>query len=465
MIANPRVGILPLYLALYDERMPELRAEFDPFFQDIVGGFATRGVDVHCADVCRVQDEVASALGVFDAADVDLIVTLHLAYSPSLETADCLIASPRPLLLLDTTMDYSFGLDVDPARIMQNHGVHGVQDLASVLRRCERHFEIVAGHLSDSRVLDQACAIARSACAARLLRSMRVMRIGETFVGMGDFAVADTLLEALLGVTVVQKEVDDLIATARGIGDDDIKRELESDRERYEVDAPEEVHRRSIRVGFALRKLLNDEECGSFSFNFGAFNRSTGPIDTVPFLESSKSMERGMGYAGEGDVLTASLVGALNGAFGRTTFTEIFCPDWKGNTLFLSHMGEVNPDTAASTPRLCEKDFPWAGALNPAVLTCATAPGPAVLVNLAPGPENTFTLILAPVESLGDGTHADMQDVIRGWIRPRCGNVAAWLEQYSRLGGTHHSALVMDGDLDALAAFGRYAGLSVAVLD
>ncbi|GMV91516.1 MAG: L-arabinose isomerase [Candidatus Hydrogenedentota bacterium] len=465
MTAKPRIGLLPLYLALYDVRMPELRSEFEPFIQDLVDGFTTRGVEVHCADVCRVQNEVVSALGVFDEADVDLIVTLHLAYSPSLETADSLIASPRPLLLLDTTMDVSFGLDVDPARIMQNHGVHGVQDLASVLRRCERHYEIVAGHLSDSRVLDRASAIARSACAARLLRTMRTMRIGETFAGMGDFAVADSLLEALLGVTVVQRDVDDLATIAADIGEDYIHHELKSDRDRYEVNAPEHVHCRSIRVGLALRRLLEIDQCDSFSFNFGAFNSSEGPIATVPFLEASKAMARGMGYAGEGDVLTASLVGALNAAFGRTTFTEIFCPDWKGNTLFLSHMGEVNPETSAGVPRLCEKDFPWAGALNPAVLTCATAPGPAVLVNLAPGPKNTFTLILAPVESLGDGTHPGMRDVIRAWIRPKNGDIAKWLERYSQLGGTHHSALVMDGDVDALAAFGRYAGLSVEVAD
>lgn len=465
MTIKPHVGILPLYLALYDERMPELRAEFEPFLQEVTGGMVARGVEVHRGPVCRVQAEVASAIADFDDAGIDLIVTLHLAYSLSLETVDELIASPLPVLLLDTTMDDTFGLDVDPARIMQNHGVHGVQDLASVLRRCERHFEIVAGHVSQSHLLDRACAVAQAARAARLLQTMRTMRVGESFVGMGDFAVVDTLLESLLGVTVVQREVDDLIEAAREIGDDAVERELELDRELYDVDAPEPVHRRSIRVGLALRRLLEVAQCGSFSFNFGAFTSSTGPIDTVPFLEASKAMARGKGYAGEGDVLTASLVGALNGSFGRTTFTEIFCPDWKGDALFLSHMGEVNPKTAAGVPRLCEKDFPWAGALNPAVLTCATAPGPAVLVNLAPGPENTFTLIVAPMESLGDGTHAGMRDVIRGWIRPKCGDVAAWLERYSQLGGTHHSALVMDGDVNALAAFGRYAGFSVEVMD
>ena len=62
----------------------------------------------------------------------------------------------------------------------------------------------------------------------------------------------------------------------------------------------------------------------------------------MPFLEISRLMERGIGYAGEGDVLTAALVGALMKVYAETTFTEMFCPDWKGNSIMLSHMGEIN---------------------------------------------------------------------------------------------------------------------------
>ena len=120
-----------------------------------------------------------------------------------------------------------------------------------------------------------------------------------------------------------------------------------------------------------------------------AFDRSDGSLNAVPFLEASKAMARGVGYAGEGDVLTAALVGALSRAFGDTTFTEIFCPDWSGNSLFLSHMGEMNPDIAGEKPRLVEKPFPYTQAQNPAILACAPKPGPAVFVNLTPGPDDT----------------------------------------------------------------------------
>ena len=175
-------------------------------------------------------------------------------------------------------------------------------------------------------------------------------------------------------------------------------------------------------------------------------------------------MSRGMGYAGEGDVLTASLVGALSQGFGKTTFTEAFCPDWENGALFISHMGEINPDVSAEKLHLCEKEFPWTGALNPAILACAPAPGPAVLVNLAPGPDHTFSLIVAPVEVLEDTTNPALKKTVRGWIRPKT-SLEGFLESYSRCGGTHHSALILGERAEAIAAFASFLGIERTILD
>jgi L-arabinose isomerase len=192
--------------------------------------------------------------------------------------------------------------------------------------------------------------------------------------------------------------------------------------------------------------------------NFLAFDSTEPPVDNVPFLEACKAMARGTGYAGEGDVLTAALVGALLAGWEKTSFTEIFCPDWKGESLFLSHMGEINPRCAAGKPLVYEKPWSFSPAKSPASLACAPAPGPATLVNLAPGPCDSLTLIVAPVEVLGDAEHPGMRAAVRGWIRPAL-PVARFLEEYSRHGGTHHSALVPGASAEVLAAFARLAGL------
>jgi len=458
MRRRPRIGLLFLYLKLYDDTLPEMRKGFEPFTKEITQAFAAAGVEVFTSGVCRVEKEFEEAVGSFEKEGVDLIVTLHLAYSPSLEAIGALTATALPILMLDTTMDHAFGPDTDPERILYNHGIHGVQDLASMLRRSRKPFRIVAGHAGTSGVIGRATDIARAARAAKVFRNARVLRIGESFKGMGDFAVEDETFRNALGITVDQITPGELAPDILSVGDAEIDAEMKLDAERYDVRLDKSVHRRSVKVCLGLRKRLEAGRYDAFSVNFLAFDSGEGPVDTVPFLEASKAMERGVGYGGEGDALTAALVGALSAGFGRTTFTEIFCPDWKGNSIFLSHMGEINPEVVSGRPLLVEKPFPFTNALNPAIITGCPAAGPAVFVNIVPGPEASFDLIVSPVQVLGDTQRSEMRGSVRGWIRHDAG-VERFLEEYSKAGGTHHSALVLGEKAEAMEAFASFAGI------
>lgn len=464
MQRNPRIGLLPFYLKLYDELFPDRRSAFESFLETVATGFRSRGVDVCRSEIACVHGEFNRAVRMFEDCGVDLIVTLHLAYSPSLESVFSLCSTSIPILMLDTTMDAGFGRDVNADRIMYNHGIHGVQDLACMLRRRQKPFRIVAGHVSESNVLSRAVEAARAAHAARSLKGTRALRIGEAFDGMGDFSVENRVFRERFAMTVDMVSPAELGQTVERVTETEVEAECEKDRLRFGGSVDREVHRRSVRVGLGVRTLLQEGQYTAFSMNFQAFSAKTGPVDTVPFLEASKAMSRGIGYAGEGDVLTAMLVGALVRGFGQTTFTEIFCPDWAGNSLFLSHMGEINPDVVDGQALLVEKPYPFSDALNPAIVVGAPRPGPAVLVNLAPGPNDSFSLIVAPVKSLGDGDNASLSTSIRGWIRSSC-DVAEFLERFSRYGGTHHSALVMGEHLEGIVAFADFAGLESHVID
>ncbi len=460
-----KAGLLPFYLKLYDDYKPEVRNGFTEFVQRITEVLEQRGIAVQSAPVCRVAHEFEDAIRQFEKGGVDCIMTLHLAYSPSLESIDAFCATPLPVIILDVTMDADFGIQVSPDRIMYNHGVHGVMDFASMLRRHRRPFEIVAGYGGDTETQDRIVETARAAVAAHGLRNSLVLRVGAAFPGMGDFSVDESVLKAVLGISVNQVELDALDAAVATVTDAAVEQEVAEDNERFLCELDPGAHARSVRVGLGLRQLLDAGGYTACSVNFQEFNRADRPADTMPFLEICKAMGRGTGYAGEGDVLTAALVGALAQGFDAVTFTEIFCADWSGGTLFLSHMGEISTSVAEGKPLVIIKPFFLGGSLDPAVLTCPVQPGPAVFVNLTPGPDDTFSLIVAPVEVLPEeeGIQPAMRNVVRTWIRPQLG-VAAFLEAYSRAGGTHHSALVLGDYAGAIAAFGRMSGFEVVQL-
>lgn len=183
-------------------------------------------------------------------------------------------------------------------------------------------------------------------------------------------------------------------------------------------------------------------------------------LPKMPFIECCKIMERGQGYAGEGDVLTAGLVGALLQVYPNTTFTEMFCPDWEQDVILLSHMGESNPKLAQWKPLISDCPFNYNSCGDTTAMYNCLRKGKAVYVNLAPMQDH-FNLIVSDVQMLGEGLErgAYRHDT-QGWMKP-CKPLRKFLKEFSLAGGTHHSALVYDADIEEIKAFGTMMGFEV----
>ncbi len=130
---DTRIGLLPLYVELYDKTVPQMRPQIDEFHKKWPGRLRARSLPCIQA-VCAGQKKFQSAVQAFTDAGVDAVVTLHLAYSPSLESEDALKSVDCPILILDTTPSYCFDQSTDEAQIMLNHGIHGVQDMCNLFK-------------------------------------------------------------------------------------------------------------------------------------------------------------------------------------------------------------------------------------------------------------------------------------------------------------------------------------------
>lgn len=460
---TPRIGLLPLYLELYDIKRPERRPRIEGFYEQIASALHERGLEVSTVEVCRLKAEFNAALRKFENDEVDAVVTLHLAYSPSLESSAALASTRLPLVVLDTTPAYSYGPGQDPVEVSYNHGIHGVQDMCNLLVRNGKPFLIAAGHWQRSNVLERVASFARSARLAAGMGRARVGRLGPAFVGMGDFAVPPATLKTTLGVQTFEGDAALVRLLMAKVSDQAVEAEISSDLKHFVVNnLDSECHQRSTRAGLAIRHWIEQEKLTAFTINFNAVDKSLG-LPTMPFLEASKAMARGIGYAGEGDVLTAALVGALASVYPQTSFTEIFCPDWEGDQIFVSHMGEMNIDTAASAPTLVEMPFPFTDVGNPAVAVARFRAGEAVLVNLAPARDDTYSLIVAPVVMRDVSGTDRMADSIHGWFKAAL-PVGEFLAEYSRVGGTHHSALVYGDVAEEIVNWGKLMRWKTLVL-
>ncbi len=458
-----KIGLLPLYIKLYDDcEYEHYHRRLDPFYQSIVRKFEDMGVEVVSSPFCRLKDEFDASVKAFEVAGADCIVTLHMAYSPSLESIDALAGTDLPVVVLDTTETFDFSDEQDPAEISFCHGIHGVMDMCNLLTRRGKAFAIAAGHFEESDVIERCIGYVKAAVAAGALHGLKVGSVGGSFAGMGDFIVTDEELMGALGAEVVYSNKDELASLAESLSAEEIAEEMQSYKQNFRPLGPisEEAFQNTARACLAVRKWIEAYGLGAFTVNFLKIGGESG-IYAMPFVEACKQMARGVGYAGEGDVLTASIVGALLKGFKDTSFVEIFCPDWKGGRVFISHMGEMNLNLCAAMPEMKESPFIYVeDAQDPVVSYGCYKSGDAVFVNVYRD-ETGFCLLCAPVKVEEESTDKYVGNV-RGWLRPAC-STAEFLEKLSYAGVTHHSALVYDATADQIAYFARLVGIRKVV--
>lgn len=455
-----KIGFMPLYIKLYDDcGLQEIRDRLEPFYEKMAKAFEENGFDVIRTPFCRVKDEFSAAVSKYEAEGADVIVTWHAAYSPSLESIDVLAATELPIVVLDTTDTYDFSPTQDSAEINMNHGIHGVMDMTSMLRRHGKEYAIAAGHYPTSDVLDRTCRLVRAAAGACSLKGSKVGTIGGSFDGMGDFLISDEELLSRFGVTAVYSDGKALTDLALSVTDEEIKKEMDYDNEHFcrLNDFSDEAHAKTVRNCLAVRKWIEKEGLDAFTVNFREIRPENGLV-VMPFMEACKQMAKGTGYAGEGDVLTAAITGALMRGFDEVSFVEIFCPDWQGNRLCISHMGEFNVALSAEKPEIKEIPFTFGNAEDPVVCYGRYKAGSAVFINVFKDAEK-YNMLISPVE-MKDADEDRFKGTVRGWFEP-CMPVADFLEKISKAGVTHHSSLVYGADLSELEFFGKLLGLNV----
>ncbi len=461
-----KIGFLPLYVKLYDDISRSYRTRLEAFYETLACEFEKRGVEVvRTDDFCRLKPEFIAAVSKFEEAEVDAIVTLHMAYSPSLECIDALADTKLPIIVLDTTDTLEFTNESDDANVMYCHGIHGVMDMCSMFTQRGVAYAIAAGHWQESDVIDRVCGYARAARAANALKKAKVGLVGGSFAGMGDFRVGYGELNDRFGVKVHQPSKEEMAAYYAAVTDAELEAEMAENKALYDFEGEfnEDEYIMNIRACLAMRKYIAEKELTAFSVNFLKMGVDVSGIPSTPFLEACKSMEKGIGYAGEGDVMTAAFTGAFLQGYDETTFVEIFCPDWKNNTLLLSHMGEVNYRIADCKPVIKRKgakyveaaEFPYAGYTR-------MKGGKGCYINISRAYDD-YRLFVAPADMVSFD-HDNFVNDMRGWLKPDGYTTAEFLEEHSKWGATHHSIFVYGATVEEIDFFGQILDVETITL-
>ncbi|OHB65640.1 MAG: hypothetical protein A2Y76_04425, partial [Planctomycetes bacterium RBG_13_60_9] len=332
-----RIGVLLPVADLYHR----LWSDIDDGLQRLAHGVAERlrsaGLDVLCSLVVSVPEQVTAACADFDNHGVDLILVALAPYCPSGVLAPALAQSRIPVLLWP--MQSLLRLEpaeYDAEAIKLNHGVHAVQDLANVLGKTGKPFGVIHGHHEQPDFLSRLMPWVQAGRIVRSMQNANPVQVGGHFEYMLDLQVGEAEFVRRMGVVpelVTTAEFAELMA---GVTDEQTIEYVERYRRTFEMgsDLGALLQAKTARGEIALRGLLEHVDSHACGLNFLGLCNDKRVADGL-HVAASVLMSEGVGYAGEGDWVTAMLVRGMQQGFGVASFSEVFSIGYEDNRLLL----------------------------------------------------------------------------------------------------------------------------------
>jgi L-arabinose isomerase len=458
--ARPRIGLLGIMQALYDDMLPGITERQAAYAQELADSLAGEA-DVVVAPPARDRDDIDRTVREF--AGLDGLLVVMLTYGPAMRVARALAETRLPICLVNVQPEGEVTAAWDMADLTYNQGIHGAQDTANAMVRAGRPFHVIT---DDRRAPSFAAAVgrwARAAAAVTRWRSLRVGVFGYAMNGMGDIRVDVHTLMRTLGPEVVSLAPGDLHRAAVAVADDEVAAVIAAEDDAFDIDprltrAEREDH---VRMQLGIERVLGEHGCRAYSTHFGAIAED-GRFARLPLAAASTLMAQGYGFGAEGDSLTAALMSAARVLLGETQFTEMYAMDFATDSILMSHMGEGNwrlarPDRPV---RLIKRPLGIGGLGDPPTFLFQYAPGPATLATLVALGGERFRLVVSEGEVL-EREELPKLEMPYGFFRPATG-VRECMNAWLRLGGPHHQVLNPGHVAASWEVFGELARIEVA---
>jgi L-arabinose isomerase len=459
--ARPRIGLLGIMQALYDEMLPGISERQAAYAQELADALAGEA-DVVVAPPVKDRADAERAMQALESEQLDGVLVVMLTYGPAMRVARLLGETRLPICLANVQPVPEVTAEWDMADLTYNQGIHGAQDTANAIVRAGRPFHVITDDWQSPSFAASVGAWARAAAAITRWRSLRVGVFGYAMNGMGDIRVDVHTLLRTLGPEVVSLAPGELHRASVAVTGEDVAALIADEDARFEIDprltrAEREDH---ARMQLGLERVLASAGCRAYSTHFGAIAED-GRFARLPLAAASSLMAAGYGFGAEGDALTAALMSAARVLLGETQFTEMYAMDFATDSILMSHMGEGNwrlarPDRPV---RLIKRPLGIGGLDDPPTFLFQYAPGPATLATLVALGGERFRLVVGEGEVLERDELPNLE-MPYGFFRPLAG-VRECMNAWLRLGGPHHQVLNPGHVAASWEIFGELAGIEV----
>jgi L-arabinose isomerase len=407
---------------------------------DHIGSVITKFADTVCPPLVETEEQAEEAALMFNAAGVDLIVAVEIAYTKGIVPTRCFLNTTAPVLVWNTQQIEFLPEDADFDLIMVNSGMCGVPEMTSALQRIGRPFWMVTSRLEDEAGQAKLAQYIEIAGVMRRLKSARIAIAGHAFEGMTDLMVDQLSLRQFVGPVCWPIEPEKVSQAMVNLPQSEVEELVKQEKSRYHVEMDAQQFERSCRLALALEKVLHD---GKFDA-LASFDQVWLPdprVGIIPSYGTGRLCEIGLPAAPEADITTLTAMIILQELAGQATLLENYVIDFKRSAMMLSHDGHGNPAMAARPADVSVKHSIYYEGVNGfgAGFEFAYAPGPVTNLALVSLGQARWRLIVAEGESVAIKPRPVSAPQML--FKPAHLGIEDWCDAWCKAGSPHHMAL------------------------
>ena len=437
---RPKVGVLVMALLEDDYNKT---AHVRPMAQnaaDKIGSVIAQFGETVCPNLVETEDQAEAAAVMFNAAGVDLIIAVEVAYTKGIVPTRCFLNTTAPVLVWNTQQIEFLPDDADFDLIMVNSGMCGVPEMTSALRRIGRPFWMVTSRLDDlagQAKLEQYIQIAG---VMRRLKSARIAIAGHAFEGMTDLMVDQLSLRQYVGPVCWPVEPEKVAIAMLALPQTEVDALVKQEKSRYQVEMDSAQFERSCRLALALEKVMREGKFDALAC-FDQVWLTDARVGIIPSYGTGRLCEAGIPAAPEADITTLTAMLILQELAGQATLLENYVIDFKQSTMMLSHDGHGNPAMAAKAAAVSVKHSIYYEGVNGfgAGFEFAYAPGPVTNLALVALGGSHWRLVVSEGESMAIKPRPVSAPQMM--FKPAHLGIEDWCDAWCKAGSPHHMAV------------------------
>ncbi|MBS9522779.1 L-arabinose isomerase [Litoribacter alkaliphilus] len=424
--------------------------------------------------IVKTAEEIYNVIQEANSATncIGIITWMH-TFSPAKMWINGLKILQKPLLHLHTQYNREIPWDsIDMDFMNLNQSAHGDREFGFITSRMKIKRKVVVGHWEDVMVHEQIDAWARAASGWKDWQGAKFVRFGDNMRNVAVTEGDKVEAEIKFGFSVNSFAVGDLVEKINNISDEKVDALIQEYENSYNLadNLKSDGKMRSslieaARIELGLEQFLKEGDYKGFTNTFEDLHG----MAQLPGIAVQRLMNKGYGYAGEGDWKTTAIVRAMkvmgSGLAGGNAFMEDYTYHFSpNNNLVLgSHMLEVDECLATNKPSCEVHPLGIGGKEDPVRLVFNVKAGLGLNVSMV-DMGNRFRMIINEVEAVEPLHDLPKLPVARVMWKPlpdmKTG-CTAWI----LAGGAHHTCFSQNLSSEVLNDFAEMAGIEAVNID